>query len=187
MLAFALFLALTADDLTPEKAAKVQKDRDQAMADVAKKYGNKKSSELSSDERREMIQDQRAAESAVMEKNGTDPKEFARYEAKMSLDDRAATRAERERLDKKDEDEKKAAEEKQQQQANAEVQIQRGFNDNNPVTLEERPAAGGAPSVEKGLPPDAIDDQNAASGTSSQESAGADKPGAKKGGGRSKK
>src|SRR5438105_2637080 len=109
MLALALCLTLAADDLNPEKAAKVQKDRDDAMADIAKKYGNKKSSELSQDERRDMIQEQRAAENAVMEKNGVDPKEMARYEAKMNLADRAATKAEREKLDQKVEEEKKAA------------------------------------------------------------------------------
>ncbi|MBK7859538.1 MAG: hypothetical protein IPJ65_13160 [Archangiaceae bacterium] len=168
MLAFAaLLLALAADDLTPEKAAKVQKDRDAAMAEVAKKYGNKKSSELSSDERREMIRDQREAESAVLEKNNVDGKELARYEAKMSLDDRAATRAERDRLDKKEQNEKKAAEQKQQQaQQPQEVQVQRGFSDDHPVTLEEKPAAAGQPTVERGLPPEAVDDQNAASGSS---------------------
>ena len=166
MIAFALLLALAADDLSPEKAAKVQKDREKAMADVAKKYGNKKSSELSQDERREMIRDQRAAETAVLDKNGVDPKEFARYEAKMSLNDRAATKAERERLDRKEQDDKKAAE--QQQSGPREIQIQRGFDDNNPVTLEENNSGGGGtgqPVVEKGLPPEAQSDQNEATGS----------------------
>lgn len=161
MIAFALLLALAADDLSPEKAAKVQKDRDKAMSDVAKKYGNKKSSELSQDERREMIRDQRAAETAVLDKNGVDPKEFARYEAKMSLNDRAATKAERERLDRKEQDDKKTAD---QQSAPKEIQIQRGFNENNPVMLEDNQAAGGQPVVEKGLPPEAQSDQSEASG-----------------------
>jgi hypothetical protein len=162
MIALALLLTLAADDLTPEKAAKVQKDRDQAMADVSKKYGNKKSSELTSDERREMIKDQRAAETNVLEKNNVDAKEFARYEAKMNLSDRAATKAARENLDKKEAEDKKAADDKQ---GNGEIPIQRGFNENNPVTLEEKPQnTNGAPVVEKGLPPDAQQDQSEASG-----------------------
>jgi hypothetical protein len=41
--------------------------------------------------------------------------------------------------------------------------VQRGFSDSNPVTLEENNNPGGAPTVEKGLPPDAQDDQSAAS------------------------
>src|SRR3954468_729722 len=112
MLVFALLLTLAADDLTPQKAAQVEKDREKAMADVAKKYGNKKSSELSPDERREMIQDQRAAENGVLEKNGVDAKDMARYQTKMGADDRAAAKNERERLDKKDADDKKAADAK---------------------------------------------------------------------------
>src|SRR5438132_8946543 len=103
---------LAADDLTPAKAAQVQHDRDQAYADIDKKHGNKKSSELSSDERREIIKEQREAESRVLDKNGVDGKEMARYEARMSMSDRDATKSERAKIDKKDADEKKAAEEK---------------------------------------------------------------------------
>lgn len=184
MLALVVVLALAADDLTPQKAAKVQKDLDQANADVAKKYGNKKSSELSQDERREMIRDQRAAEIAVLDKNGVDPKEYARYEAKMNMADRAATKDARVALDKKEADDKKAAE--AAKQGGQEIQIQRGFNENNPVTLEEKPAggSGGAPVVEKGLPPDAQSDQAEASGGS--KGGYDDPPPAKKGGGKKK-
>jgi hypothetical protein len=179
-----LLLALGADDLNPEKAAKVQKDRDTAMADIAKKYGNKKSTELSQDDRREMIREQRAAENAVLEKNNVDPKEFARYEAKMSLSDRSATNNARALLDQKEVEAKKAAEQKAQQ-GNGEIPIQRGFSDNNPVTLEEKTNAGGAPVVvEKGLPPDAQNDQAEAAGMGTG-SSNFDEP-AKKSGGKKK-
>src|SRR5262245_29293657 len=132
MLVLAIALLLTADDLTPDKAAKVQRDREKAMDAISKKYGNKKSSELSSDERREMIREQRAAENDVLEKNGVDPKEFARYEARMSLSDRAATKQAKDDLDKKEEAEKKAAADKAK--GDQPVQVQRGFSDSNPVT-----------------------------------------------------
>lgn len=174
MIAFALLLTLAADDLNPEKAAKIQKDRDKAMADVAKKYGNKKSSELSQDERREMIRDQREADSAVLDKHGVDAKDFARYEAKMSLQDRAATKAERERLDKKEQEDKKA---KEQQSGPKEIVIQRGFSDSNPVTLEENQGQEGAPVVEKGLPPEAQQDQQEAAGMGTGSSGGETKSG----------
>lgn len=164
MVGLALLLSVLAiDDLTPEKAAAVQRDREKAMADVAKKFGNKKSSELSPGERREMIHDQRAAESVVLEKHRVDAKELARYEAKMNLTDRAATKQEKERLEKKEANEKAAAEKSDVPQ---EVQIQRGFSDDHPVVLEEK--AGDSVVVEKSLPPDAIDDQNAASGSTPQ-------------------
>lgn len=183
MVALALLcFALGADDLSPEKVAKVERDRDAALAEVAKKYGNKKSSELSSEERREMIRDQRAAENAVLEKNNVDAKEYARYEAKMSLADRAATTSARAALDKKEADAKKAAETKQQ--GSGEIPIQRGFSNDNPVTLEEKANSGGAPVVEKGLPPEAQNDQNEAAGMGTGT---ADEPAApKKGGGKKK-
>lgn len=159
MLALALVLTLGADELTPDKAAQVQHDRDKAMADVSKKYGNKKSSELSSDERREMIRDQREADKQVLEKNGVEAKDMARYEARMNLSDREATKAAKERIEQKEAADKKAAEAKAKAQPQ-EVQVQRGFNDNNPVTLEDNP--NGQPIVEKGLPQEAQDDQAAA-------------------------
>ena len=179
MIAFALLLTLAADDLTPEKAAKVQKDRDRAMADVAKKFGNKKSSELSQDERREMIRAQRSAETEVLEKHNVDAKELARYEAKMNLNDRAATKAERERLDKKEQDDKKAAE---SPSGPKEIQVQRGFSDTNPVTLEDNQSPN-TPVVERGLPPEAQSDQNEANGANT----GASDPEPTKRTGKSKK
>jgi hypothetical protein len=152
--------ALLLADLSPEQLAKVQHDRDKAMADVSKKYGDKKPSELSQDERRDMIKDQREAESRVLDENGVDPKEVARYEARLSLDDRAATKAAKQKIEEK---EKRDAEEKEKKskEGSGEIPIQRGFNDNNPVVLEEK-QGNGAPVVEKGLPTEAQDDLNAA-------------------------
>ena len=84
---------------------------------------------------------------------------MARYEATMNRSDRAAAKNERERLDQKEADEKQKADDAAR--APKEVQVQRGFSDTNPVTLEEN-SGNGAPVVEKGLPPDAIDDQQQA-------------------------
>jgi hypothetical protein len=160
MLALALALALLADELTPQKAAQVQHDREKALAAIAQKYGNKPSSELSQDERREMIRDQRAAEDAVLAKNGVDAKAMARYEATLSLSERAAEKNEKQRLEKKDADDKQAAEERERK--SKEVPIQRGFSEDNPVTVEQN-GESGPPAVENGLPQEALDDQAAAS------------------------
>jgi hypothetical protein len=157
-MSLALVASLLLAELSPEQLAKVQHERDKAMADVAKKYGGKQSSELSQDERREMIKEQRDAESRVLEKAGVDPKEIARYEARLSLDDRAATKAAKQQIEEK---EKREAAEKEKKSEPQEIPIQRGFNDSNPVTLEEK-TKDGAPVVEKGLPQDAQDDYNAA-------------------------
>jgi hypothetical protein len=163
--------ALLLAELSPEQLAKVQHDRQKAMAEVSKKYGDKKPSELTQDERREMIHDQREAEDRVLEKNGVDRKEIARYEAKLSLDDRAATKAAKQQIEEK---EKREADEKAkggEKQGGDNIPIQRGFSDTNPVTLEDKGNGSGGPVVERGLPQDAQDDYNAAGAAKGDESA----------------
>ena len=157
--------ALADDDLSPDKVAKIEHEKSQALEAVDKKYGNKKSSDLTSDERREVIRERSAAEKDVLEKNDVKAAEYVRYTSKMNVDDRAATRAAASKLDEK---EKAAATAKEKEKAAAgpkEIPIQRGFNENNPVILEEKPGA--APIVEKGLPKDYTDDQTAAGMTDS--------------------
>lgn len=172
--------ALAEDDLTPEKAAKIERDQTKALEAVDKKYGNKKSSELSNDERREAIRDRAAAEREVLEKNDVSAKAYTQYTSKMSVEDRAATKAAGARLEEKEK--AAASREKEKEKGKAaggprEIPIQRGFNDNSPVVLEEKPGA--APAVEKGLPKDYADDQTAAGMTDSTTQPAATRPAAK--------
>lgn len=180
-----LVAALLFAQVTPEQLAQVQVDREKAMAEVHKKYGDRQPSELSQDERREMIKDVREAEEKVLEKNGVDPKELARYEAKQSLDDRAATKAAKQQIEEKEKRDAEKKEKEEAERANQPIQVQKGFSDSNPVILEEN-QGNGAPTVEKGLPPEALDDQNAASGTDKADKADAPRP-TKSGGGKSKR
>jgi hypothetical protein len=159
-----LTLALPAfadDDLNPEKAAKIDRDTEKALKAVDKKYGNKKSSELSSDERRQVIQERAAAEREVLEKHNVDAKAYTKYTSRQTKDERAATKQAGEALDAKE----KAAEAdkaKEREAANQpkEITIQRGGAGNkDPIIMEEK--AGAPPIVEKGLPQEAVDDQNA--------------------------
>ena len=156
------------DELTPEKSAKIEREKTKALDAVDKKYGNKKPSELSNDERREVIRDHATAEREVLEKNGTSAAAYTRYTGHMNREDRAATKAADAKLEEK---EKRAAAEKEKAAAAGpkEIPIQRGFNDSNPVVLEEKPGA--APVVEKGLPQDYKDDQTAAGMTDSSSQA----------------
>ena len=50
-------LVVHAEDLTPEQRAKLTRDQQKAAEAVEKKYGNKKPSELSSEERKSMMKD----------------------------------------------------------------------------------------------------------------------------------
>jgi hypothetical protein len=88
-----LAFVVHAEDMTPAKRAKLQREQQKAAEAVEKKYGNKKPSEMSADERRALMQEKAAAERAVLEKEGVDPKDFARSGMKQSREERADTDA----------------------------------------------------------------------------------------------
>lgn len=158
----ALLLAGTAyaGDLDPATAAQIQLDSARATADVQKKYGNKKLSELSNDERQALAKDQAAAEQKVLDKNGVKAKDWARYEARQSRADRAATQAAKEKLLQKEaeaaEQAKKASaadEDAAEKDKDKEIPIQQGFSEDKPTILEESKDA--PPIIERGTPDDA--------------------------------
>lgn len=184
LLLAALSLAAPAfadDGLNPEKAAQIDRDTDKALKAVDKKFGNKKPSELTSDERRQVISERAAAEREVFEKHNVDAKAYTKYTSRQSKDERAATKQAGEQLEAKE----KAAEadkvtEKEAAAAPKEITIQRGGAGRDPIIMEEKPGA--APIVEKGLPQEAQDDQTAAGRTdSSTEAAPAPAKGKAKG------
>lgn len=130
--------------LTPEQIARIQRDEKAAEAKVRAAHGNKKSSELSAAERRQMIQEQQDAIQEVMDKHGVSRKDYARQTARMGPKQNAEVSAAEKSLEAKD----KAA--KGTEEGSGEIQIQNGFSDENPVTLEEE--EGAPPTVEEGLP-----------------------------------
>lgn len=167
-----LCLALVADEpMEPEKAAAIERAQAKAQAEVAAKYGNKKSSELSQDERRQMVKDQADADRAVLEKLGVDAKQWARESLRRDRDQYAKNKAlvkEQDGKEKAEEERKKAAATKK------DVEVQRGINEDNPVTLDEK-AAEGQVGVEQGLPPDVVQDLKEVSGEEGGEAPGVEK------------
>jgi hypothetical protein len=147
LLALLLASPALAADLNPKTVAKIQREQNAAQEEIEKKHGNKKPSEMSSSERKEVIKETSAAQKEVLEKNKVDAKEFARYQAKMSQDDRAETAAAEKDLEAAAEKDKKAGAAKP-----AEIKVQKGFSDKNPVVLEAK--EGAPPVVEHGLPTD---------------------------------
>ncbi|MDP1826915.1 MAG: hypothetical protein Q8L48_26820 [Archangium sp.] len=177
-----LCLALVADEpIAPEKAAGIERAQQKAQAEVSAKYGNKKPTELSREERSQMDKDLAAADRAVLEKNGVDPKQWARESLKK---DRAGY-AQNKEMVKALADKEKAAEDAKKAAATGpkEIEVQRGVSDENPVTLDEKPNEDGTVAVEKGLPPEAQQEQDLASGqdstsaTPAEEAPKAAKPG----------
>jgi hypothetical protein len=166
LIALSLPLAARAQELTPAMAAQIEHDQQKAFEEIDKKHGNKLPSELSTDERRDIIHERAAAEEKVFDKRGVDRKDYTKYVTKMPLDDRATMKEATKALEKKDAEEKvkKEADDAAPKDAPRDakdIPVQRGFNDANPVTLEEK-KAGGNVVVEHGLPAEAEADQAAA-------------------------
>lgn len=158
-----LVVLLGADLVPPDQAAAIALDQKAAQAEVQKKYGDKKPSELSNAERAQMIRDQAAAEQKVLDKYGVDPKTWARQQMERSPQQAAAQKAREQAL--ADQREKDAAAKAKAEAGSHEIEVQRGFSDANPVTMEEKQSEGVA--VEEGLPSDAAADQAEAAGDSS--------------------
>lgn len=160
---FTLCLVLSADEVIPaDKAAQVTRAEQKAQTEVSQKYGNKKSSELSSQERSQMIRDQAAAEKATLEKAGIDPKTWAREQLKKSRSEYAEGKEKVKALEEKEKQDAEAAA-KAEKDGLKDVSVQRGFSEEEPVTLEEKQGENGEVTVEKSLPPDVANDQALAS------------------------
>ena len=157
-----LCLALGADPIGTDKSAQILAQQAKAQTEVYAKYGNKKQGELSKDEINQMAKDLADADTAVLETNGVDPKDWARENMKK---DRAAYAETKEKVKDIQAKEKAAEEAKKKAEAAGpkEVVVQRGISEENPVTLDEKPNANGQIPVEKGLPPEVQKEQEALS------------------------
>lgn len=151
-----LAVALTVGpDLDPQRAAAIEYEQAKETAAVEAKYGNKKSTELSREERVQMIRDLAAAQGKVLDKYGVSPRDWARAQMARSREEAAQVKEATKALEAK---EKAAAAAKENEPGQREITVQRGISDDNPVVLEER--EGAAPVVEQGLPPEYSKDQS---------------------------
>ena len=135
-----------AGELTPEQLARIRRAEKAAVDKVNAAHGNKKSSELSAAERREMIREQQEAVQKVMDEHGVTAKDYARQSARMGPKQNEQVAAAEKALEEKE----KAAAKSPKDKEPGEIQIQQGINEENPVMLEEQ--EGAAPVVEHGLP-----------------------------------
>lgn len=186
----ALSLALPAladDEFTPERAAKIERDTEKALQKVDKKWGNKKPSELTSDERKQVIAERAAAEREVFEKNNVDAKAYTKYTSRQTKSERAATKEASAKLEEQENaDAEKAQKDKdtKQQGGPKEIVIQRGGAGKDPIIMEEK--EGAPPIVEKGLPQEAQDEQSDANAMTDSSTQTAPAPAAGKGKGSGK-
>ena len=183
----ALLLSLVVGAIPASEAAAIEREQEKNQAEVTAKYGDRKSSEMSGDERREMMKDQAEADQKVLDKHGVDKKEWASSQSHRSRDERAEVKSEKAKqaeVEKKKAEAEAEAKKKAAAQPAKPVEIQRGISDENPVVLEEK--AGSGPIIERGLPADAKADDDAAkaAGGAPASGDGAEKPAGKSGKGR---
>lgn len=151
-----LVACLVLGEFDAARQATIEREQAKESAAVSAKYGNKKSSELSRDERTQMIREQAEAEKKVLDKYGVSQKEWIRQQAGRSRDQAQQVKDAAKALE---ETEKAAKATASDPNAPQEVTVQKGFSDEKPVVLEEKP---GTTTVEQGLPDDYVNDQNAA-------------------------
>jgi hypothetical protein len=133
-----------AEDLPPEKLARIRREEKEALEKVNAAHGGKKSSELSTAERRQIIQEQQQALQGVMDKHGVSRKDYARQTARMGPKQNAQVDAA-----------EKALEAPKRTSAGGElspeeIPIERGWNTEQSV--EQEGTEGDLPVVEHGLP-----------------------------------
>jgi hypothetical protein len=147
-----------AEEVPPEKVAEVRHKQNQAEKKIEAKYGNKKPQEMSRDEFSAMQTEKSKARAEVLDKAGVNPKDFDRSAIKQNKADRAETEARIKELEKKDaaeaEAKAKAEAAKKEGGDGANIPIQRGFNEDHPVELENKGGPGGDVQVERGVPED---------------------------------
>ncbi|MDY7233204.1 hypothetical protein [Hyalangium rubrum] len=159
-------------ELTPEKIAAIRRDEQKAKDKVNEAYGNRKSSEMSTDERRQVIQEQQQAGQKVMEKHGVSDKEYSRHVARMGREETEAVARAEKALEAKEKAAREAEQKKKaEKELPEEVPIQQGISDENPVELEASEDA--ASVVEQGLPPGETGAEGTAEGATESAPAGA--------------
>lgn len=119
------------------------------MAKVGAEFGNRKPSEMSSEERAQAIDKQQEATSAVLEKHGVSAKDYARYEARMGPEANAQAKAVEQRLEEQAQAAAKPPEPTGEKAAE-DVHVQEGFSNEDPVELEA--AEDAEPVVDVGIP-----------------------------------
>lgn len=124
-----------ADELSVEQVARVQAELDKARKAVASKYGERPSSELTNDERRQYIADERAAIATVFEQLEVDPKAFGIQELRMSNAQREAVKTQKEALVAREEEAARKEASPEEPPPPTEVEVIRGHSEENPVEL----------------------------------------------------
>ena len=174
-LALAVVVQFSADEIPADKAAKIERSQEKAQAEISKKYGDRKPSAMTSDERRAQTQERSEADQKVLDKAGIDRKDWAISSMKRSRETTGKVKEAKVEQAKKEQAD--AAKAKAPVEPQGEVTVQKGFSEDSPTVLEEKPGA--PPIVESSMPKEVRDDQKAAQEASGGDEKDASKPAAK--------
>lgn len=126
----------------PEEVGEITAEIEDRQRAVRTTYGNRAAREMEPEERRELQKALDRARDEILEKHPTTARDYDVSRAKQSREDRTRSEAARQGWF----DKKKKAEDGAQQaettrlEKEPEVRVQRGFDDKNPVILDESPA-----------------------------------------------
>lgn len=143
LLAALLSLPALASGITPAERAKIQREQQEAQDAVAKKYGNRKLSEMSNAERSAMAREQADAQQKVLEQNRVSQKDWAVSSMRMGRAEKAETEAASKALEAEAQKKKDAP---PPVKGSGEIQIQRGFGKDKPAVMEDK--GGGEQEIE---------------------------------------
>lgn len=135
-------LAAAQDRIDPAEAGRITAELEAREKEIRQGYGNRSNKEMERDERKEMEAKIRDARSEVLEEHGTSNKSYEVGMARLSQDGlRGLEASKAEHAKKLEADKASAAKGDAKPEAGkgeaGEVQVQRGFDDNNPVTVGE--------------------------------------------------
>lgn len=143
-----------AQELSLEEVARLQAERDKAVALVAKRFGDRPPGELSNLERRQQIAEEQQAIQQLLQKEGVDGKALSLREMRLTSEEQAAVNAARAALAAQDQaQERLRAERARQEQGvpEGEPEIVFGPSEDAPMEVYREP---GAVVIER-LDPDA--------------------------------
>lgn len=133
-----LFHPLSARATDPATVGEIDAEVEQRKEAIAKEYEGGEGARLSHAQRRERDAKETAALKEILDKRGVSSKEYERSKATLNREARSeAAQAGKAWKEKREVEAKRASEPKVEPKAAADIPVQRGFDEKNPVLLHD--------------------------------------------------
>ncbi|HEY3445045.1 MAG TPA: hypothetical protein VGK67_01730 [Myxococcales bacterium] len=149
-LAAALAFPAAARAMDAKKTGEISAEIEDKENAVKAKYGGRSWKEMSNDERKSFQKDMDKAREDTLQKHGTSGREYETTKLKMGREGlKSAEDGKKDYATKKAEEEKAKAEAAKPKAKEPEIKVQKGFNDDNPVTMDGKDPSGGEEGMGK--------------------------------------